>query len=99
MGRSISVFGLGYVGSVSAACLASKGNRVLGVDVNAAKVRAMDSGQSLIVEEGLGQALGEANKACHLHATTDAAAAVHQTDISFICVGTPSLRNGKLDLS
>jgi GDP-mannose 6-dehydrogenase len=99
MGRSISVFGLGYVGSVSATCLASKGNRVLGVDVNAAKVHAMDSGQSPIVEAGLGEILAQANKACHLHATTSATAAVHQTDISFICVGTPSLRNGKLDLS
>jgi len=99
MGQSISVFGLGYVGSVSATCLASKGNRVLGVDVNAAKVHAMDSGQSPIVEAGLGEILAQANKACHLHATTSATAAVHQTDISFICVGTPSLRNGKLDLS
>src|SRR6267378_1217329 len=99
MGQSISVFGLGYVGSVSATCLASKGNRVLGVDLNAAKVHAMDSGQSPIVEEGLGEILAQANKSCHLHATTNATAAVHQTDISFICVGTPSLRNGKLDLS
>jgi GDP-mannose 6-dehydrogenase len=72
---------------------------VLGVDVNAAKVHAMDSGQSPIVEEGLGEILAQANKACYLHATTNAAAAVHQTDISFVCVGTPSLRNGKLDLS
>jgi len=99
MGRSISVFGLGYVGSVSATCLASKGNSVLGVDLNPAKVQAMDSGQSPIVEEGLGEILAAANKACRLHATTDAVAAVHKTDISFICVGTPSLRQGKLDLS
>jgi GDP-mannose 6-dehydrogenase len=99
MGRSISVFGLGYVGSVSATCLASKGNLVLGVDLNPAKVQAMDSGQSPIIEEGLGEILSAANKACHLHATTDAVKAVHQTEISFICVGTPSLRNGQLDLS
>jgi GDP-mannose 6-dehydrogenase len=72
---------------------------VLGVDLNAAKVHAMDSGQSPIVEEGLGEVLAQANKACHLHATTNATEAVHQTDISFICVGTPSRRNGKLDLS
>src|SRR2546423_2781729 len=99
MGRSISVFGLGYVGSVSATCLASKGNSVLGVDLNPAKVQAMDSGQSPIVEEGLGEILAAANKACRLQATTDAVAAVHKPDISFICVGTPSLRQGKLDLS
>jgi len=99
MGRSISVFGLGYVGSVSATCLASKGNLVLGVDLNPAKVQAMDSGQSPIIEEGLGEILSAANRACHLHATTDAVKAVHQTEISFICVGTPSLRNGQLDLS
>jgi len=99
MTRKISVFGLGYVGSVSATCLASRGNFVLGVDLNPDKVRAMDSGQSPIVEEGLGEILAQANKACHLHATTDAAAAVQGTEISFICVGTPSQRNGKLDLS
>lgn len=99
MPRKISVFGLGYVGSVSATCLASKGNSVLGVDLNPDKVKAMESGQSPIVEEGLGEILAEARKACHLHATTDAQAAVHQTEISFICVGTPSQRNGKLDLA
>jgi GDP-mannose 6-dehydrogenase len=99
MPRKISVFGLGYVGSVSATCLASRGNFVLGVDLNPDKVRAMDSGQSPIVEEGLGEILAQANKACHLHATTDAEAAVQATEMSFICVGTPSQRNGKLDLS
>lgn len=99
MTRSISVFGLGYVGSVSATCLASRGNSVWGVDVNPAKVEAMDSGQSPIVEEGLGEILSKANKACHLHATTAAVTAVQRSEISFICVGTPSQRNGKLDLS
>jgi|SRR5271154_752662 len=99
MPRKISVFGLGYVGSVSATCLASKGNSVLGVDLNPDKVRAMESGQSPIVEEGLGPLLAEAHQGCRLHATTDAHSAVHQTEISFICVGTPSQRNGKLDLS
>jgi GDP-mannose 6-dehydrogenase len=99
MPRKISVFGLGYVGSVSATCLASKGNSVLGVDLNPAKVKAIESGQSPIVEEGLASILREARNACHLHATTDAQAAVHQSEISFICVGTPSQRNGKLDLS
>jgi GDP-mannose 6-dehydrogenase len=99
MPRKISVFGLGYVGSVSATCLASKGNSVLGVDLNLDKVKAMESGQSPIVEEGLGPILAEARQGCRLHATTDAQAAIHQTEISFVCVGTPSQRNGKLDLS
>jgi len=79
--------------------LASKGNYVLGVDVNTAKVKAMDSGRSPIIEEGMGDILFESHKSCRLHATTDAVAAVHKTEISFICVGTPSQRNGKLDLS
>ena len=99
MERTVSVFGLGYVGSVTAACLAHKGNRVFGVDVNPAKVGTLEAGRSPIVEAGVDALVSESRQACRLHATTDAAAAVSQTDISFICVGTPSLRNGKLDLS
>ncbi len=98
MNRSISVFGLGYVGTVTAACFASKENRVLGVDLNAAKVEAMENGRSPIVEPRLNELIAEAHKACRLHATVDSAAAVMRTEISFLCVGTPSLRNGKLDL-
>lgn len=98
MSRSISVFGLGYVGTVTAACLAHKGNTVTGVDLSPGKVEAMDSGRSPIVEPRVSEMVAECNKACHLHATSDSAAAVMKTDISFLCVGTPSLRNGKLDL-
>jgi GDP-mannose 6-dehydrogenase len=98
MSRSISVFGLGYVGTVTAACLASKGHKVLGVDLSPTKVEAMDSGRSPIVEPGVNELISAAHKACHLHATMDSASAVRQTEISFLCVGTPSLRNGKLDL-
>jgi len=98
MSRSISVFGLGYVGTVTAACLAHKGFRVLGVDLSAAKVQAMESGRSPIVEPRVNEIISEAHQSCRLHATMDSAAAVMQTDISFLCVGTPSLRNGKLDL-
>jgi GDP-mannose 6-dehydrogenase len=97
--QSISIFGLGYVGSVSAACFASMGNRVIGVDVNPAKVEMLESGSSPIVEARMNELIREASQACRLHATTDAIAAVLQSDVSFICVGTPSLRNGKLDLS
>lgn len=99
MTLSISVFGLGYVGSVSAACFASMGHRVIGVDVNPAKVEMVEGGRSPIIEASMNELVAEGNRACRLHATTDSTAAVLQSDVSFVCVGTPSLRNGKLDLS
>jgi len=98
MSQSISVFGLGYVGAVTSVCLAHKGNRVIGVDLNPDKVAQLDRGHTPIVEARVEELAAEANKACHLHATTDAGKAIAETDISFICVGTPSQRNGKLDL-
>src|SRR5215471_11996774 len=98
MSRTVSIFGLGYVGTVTAACLAHKGNRVTGVDLSAAKVQAMDSGRSPIVEPAVGDLISASQKACRLHATTDSEKAVLETGISFLCVGTPSMRNGKLDL-
>ncbi len=98
-GQSVSIFGLGYVGSVMAACLAHKGHRVMGVDVNPAKVDLVNSGRSPIVEARMEEIVSEAHHSCRLHATTDVEAAVCQTDISFVCVGTPSQANGKLDLS
>lgn len=99
MSLSISIFGLGYVGSVTAACLAHMGHRVMGVDVNRTKVEMMDSGRSPIIEAGMTELVAQTNKACRLHATKDANAAVLGSDISFLCVGTPSLPSGKLDLS
>ena len=99
MSVSISIFGLGYVGSVSAACLSQLGHRVMGVDVNPAKVEMLDSGRSPIIEAQMSGMVAENNKACRLHATSDANAAVLGSDISFLCVGTPSLPSGKLDLS
>jgi GDP-mannose 6-dehydrogenase len=96
---SISVFGLGYVGSVTATCFAHTGHRVTGVDVNAVKVEMLDSGRAPIVEAGMKEMVAEANRACRLHATMDSNAAVCNSDVSFICVGTPSRRNGSLDLS
>src|SRR6266571_3217851 len=98
MSRSISVFGLGYVGTVTAACLAHKGNCVIGVDLSPIKVEALEAGRSPIVEPRVPELIAECNRACRLHATSDAASAVLKTEISFLCVGTPSLRNGKLDL-
>lgn len=98
MSHSISIFGLGYVGSVTATCLAHKGNRVIGVDLNPVKVEALEEGRSPIIEARVAELIAECHKSCLLHATADAASAVFETDISFLCVGTPSLRNGRLDL-
>ncbi|HUY14194.1 MAG TPA: UDP-glucose/GDP-mannose dehydrogenase family protein [Terriglobia bacterium] len=97
--RSVSVFGLGYVGSVVAACLAHKGNRVVGIDLNPLKVEMLDMGKSPIIEARMDEMVAEAHHAGRLRATRDIAKAVAETEISFVCVGTPSLPNGKLDLS
>jgi len=99
VGLSISLFGLGYVGSVSAACFAHMGHKVTGVDISKTKIEMLDSGRSPIIEARMEELVAAANKSCRLHATTDSTAAVLASDISFVCVGTPSLRSGKLDLS
>src|SRR5580692_10503249 len=98
MNPSISVFGLGYVGTVTAACLAHQGHNVIGVDLSPAKVEAMQAGRSPIVEPKVSDLIAESHAARHLHATSDSSYAVLNSEISFLCVGTPSLRNGKLDL-
>jgi GDP-mannose 6-dehydrogenase len=92
----ISVFGLGYVGSVSAACLAARGHEVVGVDVNPAKVELMARGQAPVVEERIGELTAEVVASGALRATTEVAAAVEATEISLVCVGTPSAGNGSL---
>jgi len=99
MSLSLSIFGLGYVGSVSAACFASMGHKVIGVDVSRAKVEMLVSGRAPIIEARMSELVTEANQACRLQATTDATEAVLNSEMSFVCVGTPSLKNGKLDLS
>jgi GDP-mannose 6-dehydrogenase len=98
MSKRVSVFGLGYVGSVTAACLASKGNSVIGVDLSPSKVEQLAAGRSPIVEPGVNELIEQGHNAQLLRATTDSVTAVMETDISFLCVGTPSLRSGKLDL-
>jgi len=98
MSSSISVFGLGYVGTVTATCLAHKGHNVIGVDLSLAKVEAMQAGRSPLVEPRVGNLISESHAADRLHATSDPEYAVLNSEISFLCVGTPSLRNGKLDL-
>ena len=98
MGLKISVFGLGYVGSVTAACFAHVEHQVIGVDVSPSKVEALGAGRSPIIEARVSELLSDGHKQGRLRATSDAAVAVRESDISFICVGTPSLRSGKLDL-
>lgn len=97
--KSISVFGLGYVGAVTSVCFAHKGNRVVGVDLNSQKVESLENGKAPIVEDRVEQMASEAHDTGRLHATSNAVNAVNETDISFICVGTPSQRNGKLELN
>jgi GDP-mannose 6-dehydrogenase len=93
------VFGLGYVGSVSAACFAEDGHHVIGVDVAAAKVASLNEGRSPIVEKGLDEMIRTNTAAGRLRATTSTSEAVRDTEISLICVGTPSRKNGSLDLT
>jgi GDP-mannose 6-dehydrogenase len=96
---NVSVFGLGYVGSVSAACLAADGHTVVGVDVNADKVATLEEGRSPIVEKGLEELIRGGRASGRLRATTSTAEAIASTDLSLLCVGTPSRRNGSLDLT
>jgi GDP-mannose 6-dehydrogenase len=98
MNRAISVFGLGYVGTVTAACFAHLGHSVTGVDLSSGKVEAMAAGRSPIVEPRVENLISEAHAAKRLEATSSSETAVLNSEISFLCVGTPSLRNGKLDL-
>lgn len=96
---AVSVFGLGYVGCVSAACFAREGHDVVGVDVSEAKVALVNAGNSTIVEEGIAELVRDMVGSGKLRATTSATEAVAATSISLVCVGTPSRANGSLDLS
>lgn len=94
----ISIFGLGYVGTVSCACLAENGHEILGVEVNPVKVQFINQGKSPVVENGLDELIAKHHAQGSLHATDDVIHAVNQTEISIICVGTPSTIQGHLDL-
>lgn len=94
----ISVFGLGYVGVVSAACLAEDGHTIIGVDPHETKVGMINNGRSPIIETEVDELVAKAVALGRLTARTDAARAVAETDLSVVCVGTPSLANGSLDL-
>jgi GDP-mannose 6-dehydrogenase len=94
----ISIFGLGYVGAVSAGCLAADGHTVIGVDPNATKVKLINDGMTPIIEKDIGEIISKAVAEKRLWATTSVADAINDTELSIVCVGTPSERNGSLDL-
>ena len=85
----ISVFGLGYVGCVSSACFSDTGHEVIGVDTNPLKVEIINDGRSPVVEPGVEDLIGRGVKDRRVRATTDATDAVHNSDLSLVCVGTP----------
>ena len=95
---NVSVFGLGYVGCVTAGCLAARGHHVVGVDVSPDKVAMVNAGTSPIVEPGLGELLAQVVRMGRLTATTSAAEALAATDLALVCVGTPDSRSGRPNL-
>src|SRR5579862_9879656 len=95
----ISIFGMGYVGTVSAGCLAQDGHEVIGVDPVPTKVDLINAGQPPIIEADIAELISANVKAGRLRATCDQEKAVRETDVSFVCVGTPSQANGNLDLT
>src|SRR5260370_20409946 len=94
----ISVLGLGYVGCVTAGCLAKAGHEVTGVDVNAEKVAMVNAGTSPIIEPGLKEVLAEVVTRRRFRATLSSGEAVQNTDLALVCVGTPGRANGQLGL-
>jgi len=96
---TLSIFGLGYVGSVCSACFANRGHNVIGIDTNKKKVRNINNGISPIIEDSLGDIIQKEVTTGRLHAISDVQQAVKQSDISLISVGTPSRSNGSLDLT
>jgi GDP-mannose 6-dehydrogenase len=95
----ISIFGLGYVGAVSLACLVRDGHEIIGVDVDRAKLELISAGTSPVVEEGMVDLMNRAAASGRIRVTVDAAQAVHDSEISLVCVGTPSAANGSQDQS
>jgi GDP-mannose 6-dehydrogenase len=94
---NISIFGLGYVGAVSLACLARDGHRVVGVDVDEAKLELIKAGRTPVVEEGMVQLMADVTASGRVTVTRSAAEAIRDTELSLICVGTPSAPNGSQD--
>jgi GDP-mannose 6-dehydrogenase len=97
--KRISIFGLGYVGAVSLACLARDGHRVTGVDIDDTKLNLIRSGKSPILEEGIQELMRDVVGSGRVAVSNDAARAIADTELSFVCVGTPSAANGSQDLT
>ena len=95
----ITVIGMGYVGCVTAAALSRRGNKVIGVDINAQKVGSINRGDAPVLEKGLSEIVAERVGIGELSATTEGAEAVMASDISLICVSTPARKNGSFDYS
>jgi GDP-mannose 6-dehydrogenase len=95
----ISIFGLGYVGAVSLACLSRDGHQVVGVDIDRAKLDLIAAGKTPVVEEGMVDLMADVAAGGRVVVTTDVLQAVRDTDISLVCVGTPSAANGSQDQS
>lgn len=95
---NISIFGMGYVGAVSAGCLAKEGHRIIGVDPVQVKVDLINGGKTPIIEEKIGEIIASTVADNLLQATTETKKAVAATEMSIVCVGTPSQLNGNLDL-
>lgn len=95
----ISIFGMGYVGAVSYGCLVRDGHEVLGVDIDKGKLALLESGTTPIIEEGMQELIKSAAASGRARVTDDAAMAIHATELSFVCVGTPSAANGEHNLS
>ncbi len=95
----ISIFGLGYVGAVSLACLGRDGHEVIGVDIDKTKLELIEAGKSPIVEEGIMELMEEVVENGRVRVTDNAADAIRETDVSFVCVGTPSQANGSQSLA
>jgi GDP-mannose 6-dehydrogenase len=94
----ISIFGLGYVGCTSAACLAKEGHAVIGVDVNPDKVKEINLGKSPLLEKGLEELIASSVSEGNLRATLDSKEAVMKSEVSFLCVGTPSTHSGSISI-
>jgi GDP-mannose 6-dehydrogenase len=94
----LSVLGLGYIGAVSAGCLARDGHEVIGVDLEPGKVDLINAGRTPVIEKEIGEIIEEQVAAGRLRATTDVAAAIGNSDLVLVCVGTPSVPNGGIDL-
>jgi GDP-mannose 6-dehydrogenase len=97
--RRISIFGLGYVGAVSLACLARDGHRVVGVDVDPVKLDLIRKRKSPILEEGIQELMRDVVESGRVSVSNDAMQALRDTELSFVCVGTPSAANGSQDLT